>query len=144
MSDDVNISKLIKIYSKINTALKDLAAEHEKKEAELNKDLNAVRTALLDRLKDLGVDSLKTDLGTVYRTVVTKYWTNDWVSFGKFVVENNLPELLEKRLNQRNVKQFREENPEVIPPGLNTNSSYKLTVRPKTGEIHADHDVNAI
>ena len=80
MSDDVNISKLIKIYSKINTALKDLAAEHEKKEAELNKDLNAVRTALLDRLKDLGVDSLKTDLGTVYRTVVTKYWTNDWVS----------------------------------------------------------------
>jgi hypothetical protein len=144
LSDDVNISQLIKVYSKINTALKELVSEYEKKEAELNKDLNTVRVALLDKLKELGVDSLKTDLGVVYRTVVTKYWTNDWTAFGKFVVENNLPELLEKRLNQRNMKQFREENPDIIPPGLNTNSSYKLTVRPKTGEIHADHDVHII
>jgi hypothetical protein len=50
---------------------------------------------------------------------------------GKFVVENNVPELLEKRLHQGNMKQFLEAHPDLLPPGLNVDSEYTITVRRK-------------
>ena len=49
----------------------------------------------------------------------------------KFIAEQEVPEFLEKRLNQGNVKQFLEENPESVPPGLNVDSEYIISVRKK-------------
>ena len=49
----------------------------------------------------------------------------------KFILENNLPEFFEKRLNQGAVKEYLEENPESVPPGLNTDSEYVIAVRKK-------------
>jgi hypothetical protein len=40
-----------------------------------------------------------------------------------------VPELLEKRIHQTNMKAFLEENPELIPAGLNANSEYSVTIR---------------
>ena len=37
----------------------------------------------------------------------------------KFVLKHEVPEFFEKRLNQTNVKQFLEENPDLQPAGLN-------------------------
>jgi len=47
----------------------------------------------------------------------------------KFVLQQEVPDFLEKRLNQSVVKQFLEENPEQVPPGLNTDVEYVVTVR---------------
>ena len=44
-------------------------------------------------------------------------------------VESVRPELLDKRLNQTNMKQFLEENPEVLPQGLNKDTEYTIAVR---------------
>jgi hypothetical protein len=49
----------------------------------------------------------------------------------KFILEHEMPEFYEKRLNQTSVKQFLEENPDVLPPGLNVDSEYVITVRKK-------------
>jgi hypothetical protein len=49
----------------------------------------------------------------------------------RFIVENEAVDLLEKRIHQGNMKQFLEENPEVLPPGLNADSEYSITVRRK-------------
>jgi len=48
-----------------------------------------------------------------------------------FVIEHGVPELLERRLNQTNLKQFLEENPELKPDGLNIDSEYSMSVRKK-------------
>jgi hypothetical protein len=74
---------------------------------------------------------VRTGEGLFYRGVATRYWTSDWESMGKFVVENNVPELLEKRLHQGNMKQFLEAHPDLLPPGLNVDSEYTITVRRK-------------
>ena len=50
---------------------------------------------------------------------------------GKFVMENNIPEIYEKRLNQGNMKIFLEQNPDKLPPGLNVDSEYQITIRRK-------------
>jgi hypothetical protein len=47
----------------------------------------------------------------------------------KFIVDNAVPEFLDKRLNQTNVRQFLEENPDKLPEGLNTETEYVISVR---------------
>ena len=47
----------------------------------------------------------------------------------EFVKEHNVLEFFEKRLNQTNVKQFLEENPNLQPAGLNMDSEYVVSVR---------------
>ena len=77
------------------------------------------------------MDSARTAAGLFYRTIKTRYWTNDWDSMNKFILKHEMPEFYEKRLNQTAVKQFLEENPDVLPPGLNVDSEYVVTVRKK-------------
>ena len=80
-------------------------------------------------MKEIGAESLRTDAGTVYRTVRTTYSTTDWESMGKFILEHGVPELLEKRIQQTNMKAFLEDNPDVLPPGLNANMEYSVTIK---------------
>ena len=47
-------------------------------------------------------------------------------------MEHAVPEFYTKSLNQSNVKQFMEDNPDVIPPGLNVDSEYIMTVKKPT------------
>jgi hypothetical protein len=47
----------------------------------------------------------------------------------KFILEHGLPDLLEKRIHQTNMKAFLEENPDELPPGLNANMEYSVTIR---------------
>ena len=49
----------------------------------------------------------------------------------KFILEHKVPELLEKRVAQGNMKAFLEENPDLLPAGLNIDSEYTVTVRRK-------------
>ena len=90
-----------------------------------------IKKALLDHCKEHEVESVRTSAGLFYRGVKTRYWTSDWESMYKFIADQEVPEFLEKRLNQGNVKQFLEENPESVPPGLNVDSEYIISVRKK-------------
>jgi hypothetical protein len=49
----------------------------------------------------------------------------------KFIVEHNAPQLLHERIHQTNLKEFLEANPDTLPPGLNVDSEYTITVRRK-------------
>jgi len=123
--------KLTKVYLKIREEKARLSAEFKKKEDDLNQQLDRVKVALLDYCKEQGVDSVKTSEGLFYRSVKTRYWTSDWEAMHHFIMEHNVPEFMEKRLNQTNVKAFLEENPDVVPKGLNVDSEYVISVRKK-------------
>jgi hypothetical protein len=132
MSDkEIPVERLVKAYVNIRAAYLDMKKQHEAEQAELQDNMERLKEALLQHCKDNEVESVRTNSGTFYRTVKTNYWTNDWESFGRFVVEHNVPELLEKRINQTHIKQFLEENPDLLPPGLNVESKYSVTVRSK-------------
>ena len=90
-----------------------------------------VRKGLLDYCEKHGVESVKTSEGLFYRTTKTKYWTSDWESMHKFILQHEVPELFDKRLNQSNLKEFLEDNPDVYPEGLNKDTEYVITVRKK-------------
>ena len=125
------VEKLVKVYLKMNAKLSEIKAAFEAEEKKLKEDMGKVKSALLEYCKEQNVESVRTTEGLFYRGVSTRYWTNVWESMGKFIVENNVPELLEKRLHQGNTKQFLEAHPDLLPPGLNVDSEYTITVRRK-------------
>lgn len=130
-TNGMSVDKLTRVYIKIRDARAKLAADFKVEDDALNDQLNVVKRALLDYCTEHGVESVRTNEGIFYRTTKTRYWTSDWESMHKFILEHELPEFFEKRLNQSAVKEFLEENPEVVPPGLNTDVEYVVTVRKK-------------
>ena len=131
MTTDVSVEKLVKVYIKMRDKHVEMSREYQEQEKLLKDKMAKIKGALLDHCKEHNVDSVRTGEGLFFRTVKQNYWTSDWESMGKFVVEHNAPELLEKRLHQGNIKQFLEENPTLLPPGINVDSEYSVTIRRK-------------
>lgn len=125
----VSANKLSKIYLKIRDAREKLSQDYAVADKELQEQLELVESQLLDICKQVGAESIKTPAGTVMRRVATRYWTNDWETMYSFIKENDAVGLLERRISQTNMKQFLEENPNLFPPGMLIDSTYKITVR---------------
>ena len=132
MSEDKKLAeKLTRVYLKIRDKKAQLSSDFKRQEEDLNQKLDKVKAALLDYCKEQGLESVKTSEGLFYRSVKTRYWTSDWEAMHQFVMEHEVPEFLETRLNQTNVRTFLEENPETVPKGLNVDSEYIISVRKK-------------
>jgi hypothetical protein len=127
----ISADKLVKVYLKMNAKYTAMKAEYEIEEKAIKEQMAKVKAALLVYCQEQSVESVRTTEGLFYRGITTRYWTNNWEEMGKFVVAHNIPELLEKRLHQGNTKQFLEEHPDLLPPGLNVDSEYTITVRKK-------------
>ena len=125
----IPLAKMTKVYLKIKAERDKLSAEYKEADGELVSQQDKIRSALLGYLKENELKSVKTDAGTFYRTVKQKYWTSDWENMHKFILEHEVPEFLDKRLNQKNVKEFLEENPDLLPKGLNVDAEFALTIR---------------
>ena len=133
MSEDlVPLDKLAKIYRKLRSKIADLTQEYDTQVEVLKAQQEEIKNAMKDQMKAIGVTSVRTTEGTVVLSVKTRYSTQDWDEFKKFVIAHEAIELLEKRIAQTNMKQFLEENPGVVPPGLNSTSEYDISVRKPT------------
>jgi len=131
MTDGITVEKLVKVYIKMRDKHTEMLHEFQEQEKEIKAKMAKVKEALLEHCKEHNVDSVRTGEGLFFRTIKQNYWTSDWESMGKFIVEHNAPELLEKRIHQGNIKQFLEEHPDLLPPGINVDSEYSVTVRRK-------------
>ena len=123
------LSKLTEVYIKIRDARSELKHKFEEQDALLADQAKLLEVTMLDTCKELGADSIRTQHGTIIRSVKSRYWTNDWDSMYTFIREQGAFGLLEKRLHQTNMKQFLEENPMFHPAGLNVDSEYTVIVR---------------
>jgi len=129
MMDGIDVNKLVKVFVKMRDKKAELTAEFKAADDALQFQMDTVKRALLDYCKDNGVESVRTDAGMFYRTVRSKYWTNDWERMGAFIVDNKCPDLLEKRIHQGNMQAFLQDNPDLRPEGLSIDSEYTITVK---------------
>lgn len=123
--NDVNIEKLMRADLNMRDEIESLEAKIK----EINQKRDVVQKALVDACAALNVSGLKSSVGTLTRTLKTRYWTNDWPAMHKFLKENDALDLMEKRLSQSNFKEFLEKNPDTIPPGLQADQEYKVVIR---------------
>jgi ribosomal protein L4 len=124
----VPIDRLVKIHSKIKAQIDALTKEYDTKIEQLKAQQDEVRFAIKDQMRALGLKSVNTSFGTVTLSTKTRYNTQDWDSFKKFVLEHEVVDLLEKRIAQSNMATFLEENPGVVPPGLNSYTEFEIRV----------------
>jgi hypothetical protein len=125
-TDDITIDKLVQIHAKIKAKMDGL----DKQLAELEEARVEVRVAIKDMMKEQNLQTVRTTSGTVSLMTKTRYNTQDWDSFKKFIIEHEVPDLLEKRIAQGNMATFLEENPGVLPPGLNSVTEFDIRVTP--------------
>lgn len=127
-TETIPIDRLVKIHTKIKQQIEALTQEYDTKVEALKAQQTEVRFAIKDQMKALGLKSVNTSYGTVSLTTKTRYNTQDWDSFKKFVLEHQVVDLLEKRIAQSNMATFLEENPGVVPPGLNSFTEFDIRV----------------
>ena len=128
----VPMDKLAKVYRRMQSRVQELTAQYESEIEDIKRQQDVVKIALKDQMLKLGVSSVRTDQGTVVLSTKTRYNTQDWDSFKTFVLQHEAVDLLEKRIAQTNMSTFLEENPGLVPPGLNSMTEYAISVRKPT------------
>ena len=124
-------NEMVETYIRIRTKREEIKKEADKQMAALDEDLEIISLYLSDFLKESGASSIKTPHATVYTSVKSRFWTNNWEAMYNFMQSHDAFDLLEKRIHQSNMKTYLEENPDQLPEGLNVDSKHSVIVRRK-------------
>jgi hypothetical protein len=125
-TEHIPLDQLAKIYRKIKTRIDVVQKEFDTQLETLAAQLEEVKMEIKEQMKAQGAKSVKTDFGTLSLVTKTRYSTTDWDSFKTFIVEHEVVDLLEKRIAQLNMAKFLEENPGLVPPGLNSTTEFEI------------------
>ena len=84
---------------------------------------------LADEINRLEGQSIKTEMGTAYRSTVTSFKVADRDAWLDFVFQNNQRDMLTAHTAKDAVKEYMETNGGTPPPGLNMTQIYKINVK---------------
>ena len=126
----VDEDQIVQAYIAVRSERDKITEKYEAEKAELDGVMDVLKANLLEVFNGINASSLKTQHGTVIKTLKERFYTNDWENFGKFIEDNKLVALLEKRIHQRNFKEYLEEHHEDgLPPGVNVMKEFEISVR---------------
>jgi hypothetical protein len=128
----IPLDRLARAYRKIRGRIAELTQAYDNEVEALKGQQAEIANAMKDAMRAMGVSSVRTDAGTVVLGTKTRYAASDWDGLKAFILEQGALDLLEKRIAQGNMKQFLEENPGLLPPGLNSFVEYEVSVRKPT------------
>jgi len=131
MKKNITPDKLTKAYIKIRAERAALSSKYKEEDGVLLRQQEKVKHAMLDFCDETRQTSVKTVEGIFFVSEKTNYWIDDWESMHNFIKEHEVPELLDKRINKSNMKQFLEENPDRVPNSLNIEKERVVSVRKK-------------
>ena len=131
MGDKVTPDKLAKTYLRIRAERSMLSAKYKEEDGKLIRQMDTVKQAMLDQCEAHNVESVRTSEGLFFRSTKKKYWVSEWDAMHRLIVEENAPQLLDKRINQANMREFLEENPDLKPEGLEIEEEVTISVRKK-------------
>lgn len=122
--------ELVQAYVNIRDERARILKEYEAEDAELKAAMEQLKVTLLSVCNEVNANSIKTSRGTVMRKLNERFFCNDWDSFRKFVMENDVLEVLERRIHQGNFKQFMSSHEgDGLPPGVSAMREFDITVR---------------
>lgn len=128
----MTLDRLAKVYLKIRSHLGELTKAYENEAEAIKAKQHEVALAMKDIMLATGQKSAKTDHGTIILSTKTRYIAQDWDAMKRFIIDNDAVDLLEKRIAQKNMSEFLEANPGVVPAGLNTLTEVDVSVRKST------------
>ena len=127
---EMNLDELVKIYLTIRNEREKLKSGWEVEDGALEQEMKLLEQSMLTVCNDTNASSIRTESGTVIRSLKERFTTNDWDNFKKFVLDNEAIDLLERRIHQGNFKEFMAEHQgEGLPPGVNVMWEFTIVVR---------------
>lgn len=125
---EITIDKLVAIHRKIDAKLAELQAEMDEIEAQRTE----VRTTILEMMKEQGLESVRTEHGTAYKTIKEKFWSSDWPALHQYIIDHGAVGLLQQRIHESNMREWIAAHPNDFPPSLNIDREYAITIRKPT------------
>jgi hypothetical protein len=125
----MKLSEAVEIYIKLRDKKVEMKAEFDASIAPLNEKMDRLEAKLLDVFNKTGMDSVKTEYGTAYSTVRTTASVADREVFMDFVKANEEWSLIEVRAAKTAIEQFRDNNDNELPPGINIRSERVVNIR---------------
>jgi len=123
-----SIDELVSQYIRLRDKIKEAEDAHKEKLKNAKEHLENLNNTLLDRLNQLGGESVKTAHGTVYRTTRRSASIADGDTFRQFVITHEAFDLVDWRANANAVDDFIKEQ-QAPPPGVNFSTTFTVGVR---------------
>ena len=132
---DIKVDSLVSTYLTIRREREMLAKKYEHEDAVFKEQMDRLEEAMLATCNEIGAETLRTEHGTIIKTLKENYVCGDWDNFKKYIIENDALELLQQRLSQTNFKEFLStRGEEGLPPGISTMREFKISVRKPTNK----------
>jgi hypothetical protein len=128
-----DMNELVKAYLTIRNERDRIESEYKDRDMQLKADMAVLEQEMLAGCNDMKVESLRTDSGTVIKSLKERFTCADRDNFNKFVLETGAVELFAAHLHQSNFKEFMSErHHEGLPPGVNVMREFTITVKKPT------------
>lgn len=123
------VKNIIEGYIKLRDLRDNIKQRHREELAPIADNMQKMENWLLGELTKMDTDSVtKKGVGTAYKSTRTSVKIVDWEEAYKFVQENNLEHMLERRLSKAAVAEFVEANGEA-PPGVDITREIVVNIR---------------
>ena len=121
---------LVKDYLEIRKMREELKAKYDSQDSDLKEAMEEIQAAMLAVCNETNMNGFRTSHGTVTRTVKERCFCTEWDHFKEFVEQEGSIDLLERRIHQKNFKEFMSERAgDGLPPGVNALREYDIVVR---------------
>ena len=132
----INMEELVKSYLTIRSERERIEADFKARDRELKDDMTLLEQQILAGCNEMKADSIRTEHGTVIKSLKERFTCADRDNFNKFVLETGAVELFAAHLHQSNFKEFMtEQKHEGLPPGVNVMREFSITVRKPTTRV---------
>lgn len=122
------VDQIIERYIALRDKKADLKAAFTQSTEAIDAALERIENFLLKTMQDLGVESLRSGLGTAYKQAQTSATVADWESALDWVKKNEQWAMLEKRVSKSFVEAYKNENAD-LPPGIDWREVTKVNIR---------------
>jgi hypothetical protein len=124
----MKLSELVALYIQMRDEKASLKAEYEEKLAPVEEKMAKIEAKLLEVFDTSGMDSVKTEYGTAYKSERTTVSVADRDAFMEFIKSGDHWSMMEVRAAKTAVEQYKSANDE-LPPGLNWKSEVVVNIR---------------
>lgn len=124
----MKIDSIIERYVKLRDKKAQMKAAFDASTADINTAMTRCEQVILEEINSQGVESVRTEFGTAFKSVTTSVTAADGEMFMQFCIANDRMDMLEKRPNKTAVEEYKAANDD-LPPGINYRQAVSLNVR---------------
>lgn len=125
----MKLSELVAVYIQARDEKASLKAEYDEKLAPIEEKLAKIEAKFLEVFYATGMESVKTEHGTAYKSTRTTVSVADRDAFMDFIKAGDHWSMMEVRAAKTAIEQYKSANDEQLPPGVNWRSEVVVNIR---------------